>query len=101
LQRASHQWPSSRPGDRKSRIATDGPGGALVEDDAGGGGGAVIAALIAAVTLVMLFLAPEYNRGVLGAAAWFLAGVAYFAFYARRRLILSPEEEFAMSHKKT
>ncbi|HEV8147227.1 MAG TPA: ethanolamine permease [Bryobacteraceae bacterium] len=60
--------------------------------------GAVIAALIAAVTLVMLFFAPEYNRGVLGAAAWFLAGVAYFAFYARRRLILSPEEEFAMSH---
>jgi ethanolamine permease len=60
--------------------------------------GAVVAALIAAVTLVTLFLAPEYNRGVFGAAAWFLAGVAYFALYARRRLVLSPEEEFALRH---
>jgi ethanolamine permease len=62
--------------------------------------GALAAAAIAAVTLVTLFLNPEYNRGVLGAAAWFLLGVAYFALYARRRLVLSPEEEFALRHRR-
>ena len=61
--------------------------------------GAAVAALIAAVTLAALFLNREYNRGVLGAAVWFLLGVAYFAFYARQRLVLSPEEEFAIAHR--
>jgi ethanolamine permease len=65
-----------------------------------GTAGAVAAALIAAVTLVTLFLNPDYNRSVLGAAIWFLLGIAYFAMYARHRLILSPEEEFALEHKK-
>src|ERR1043166_472478 len=62
--------------------------------------GAAVAATIAAATLVTLFLNPDYNRGVLGAAAWFLLGIAYFAVYARRRLVLSPEEEFALAHRK-
>ena len=31
---------------------------------------------------------------------WFLCGIAYFAFYARHRLILSPEEEFAMAQQE-
>jgi ethanolamine permease len=57
--------------------------------------GAVFAAVVAAVTLWTLFVNPDYNKGVIGAAAWFLAGIAYFAFYARKRLILAPEEEFA------
>ena len=61
--------------------------------------GAVAAAGIAGVTLVTLFLNPDYNRSVVGAAVWFLLGIAYFAFYARRRLIRSPEEEFALLHK--
>lgn len=60
--------------------------------------GALAAAVIAMVTLVALFLNPDYRLGVVGAALWFAAGLAYFAFYARTRLILSPEEEFAMSH---
>jgi ethanolamine permease len=63
-------------------------------------GGAAVAAAIAGVTLVTLFLNPDYSRSVSGAALWFLAGLAYFAFYARRRLILSPEEEFAILHQK-
>ena len=62
-------------------------------------GGGVLAAAIAGVTLVTLFLNPDYNRSVLGAAVWFVLGIAYFAVYARRRLILSPEEEFAIRHK--
>jgi ethanolamine permease len=62
--------------------------------------GAAVAAAIAGVTLVTLFLNPDYSRSVSGAAIWFIAGLAYFALYARRRLILSPEEEFAMLHRK-
>jgi ethanolamine permease len=62
--------------------------------------GAAVAAAIAGVTLVTLFLNPDYSRSVSGAALWFIAGLAYFAFYARRRLILSPEEEFAILHRK-
>jgi ethanolamine permease len=61
--------------------------------------GAFIAAGVAAVTLVVLFLNPDYNKGVWGAAVWFALGIAYFALYARKRLVLSPEEEFAMKFK--
>ena len=61
--------------------------------------GAVLTASIAAITLVTLFLNPEYSRGVWGAAVWFLLGILYFALYARRRLVLSPEEEFAVLHE--
>jgi len=58
--------------------------------------GAWIAIAISAVTLVALFLNPDYNKGVYGAAIWFGLGIAYFALYARKRLVLSPEEEFAI-----
>ena len=57
--------------------------------------GAWVAIVIASITLVVLFLNPDYNKGVWGAAVWFALGLAYFAFYARKRLVLSPEEEFA------
>jgi ethanolamine permease len=66
-----------------------------------GNAGAIIAGLIALVTLVFLFLNEEYRIGVIGCAVWFAGGLAYFAFYARHRMILSPEEEFAESHKAT
>jgi ethanolamine permease len=62
--------------------------------------GAVAAMLLAAATLVTLFLNRDYNRGVIGAAIWFFCGLAYFAFYARKRLVLSPEEEFALAHQE-
>ncbi len=65
-----------------------------------GNAGAYIAGLIALVTLVFLFLNNDYRVGVYGCAIWFAMGLAYFAFYARHRMILSPEEEFAMSHKR-
>jgi ethanolamine permease len=62
--------------------------------------GAAIAILIAAVTLVFLFLNLDYRLGVAGAGIWFLCGIAWFALYARKRLILAPEEEFALAHAK-
>lgn len=63
-----------------------------------GNAGAIVAGLIALVTLVFLFLNEDYRIGVFGCAIWFTFGLAYFALYARHRMILSPEEEFAMEH---
>jgi ethanolamine permease len=62
--------------------------------------GAAAAALIAAATLVTLFRNPDYNKGVIGAAVWFLFGLAYYAAIARHRLVLAPEEEAAIAHRK-
>ena len=52
--------------------------------------------ILAAVTLATLFRNPDYNKGVIGAAVWFVLGVGYYAVYARKRLVLSPEEEAAI-----
>jgi len=62
--------------------------------------GAVAAAGIATATLVTLFTNADYNKGVLGAAAWFVLGIAYYVFYARRRLVLAPEEASAAAHER-
>ncbi|NKB99343.1 MAG: amino acid permease [Pseudomonadales bacterium] len=61
-----------------------------------GVGGAVVALIIAIVALLMLFANPDFRTGVIGVALWFLAGLAYFAFYARKRMVRSPEEAFAI-----
>ncbi|MEQ9450661.1 MAG: amino acid permease [Pseudomonadales bacterium] len=63
-----------------------------------GSAGALTALLIAAFALVMLFVNPDFRLGVIGVALWFVAGLGYFAFYARRRMIRSPEEAFAIDH---
>jgi len=65
-----------------------------------GTAGAAAAAIIAAVTLWTLFRAPEYNKGVIGAAVWFLLGIGYYAAYGRRRLVLAPEEQAALEHRR-
>ena len=64
-----------------------------------GHSGAWIAGAIAAVTLVFLFLNPEYVVGVYGCAIWFAAGLVYFAAYGRKTLVYSPEEEFAVNER--
>jgi ethanolamine permease len=51
------------------------------------------------VTIYFQLQDPVFRTGVLGVAIWFSIGVAYFAAVGRRRLILSPEEEFAMEHR--
>ncbi len=59
--------------------------------------GAVAAFSIALVTLVTLFVVdPTYRRIVIAAAIWYALGLLYFAIWARRRLVVAPEEEFAM-----
>src|SRR5204863_4089052 len=62
--------------------------------------GAAIALAVAGTTLIALFLNSDYNRGVIGAAVWFLLGIGYYAGYARHRLVLSPEEASAFAHRK-
>jgi ethanolamine permease len=59
--------------------------------------GAGVSALIAIVSLVALFFNPDYLPGVYGVAIWFALGLIYFAVTGRRKLVLSPEEEFAMT----
>lgn len=59
--------------------------------------GAVVVIAIAAITLIYQFFDPLYRWAALGAATWYLLGMAYFAFYRRHRLVLSPEEAFAVS----
>jgi ethanolamine permease len=62
--------------------------------------GAVITLVIAVVTLVMQLQDPVYRNGVYFAAAWYVIGILYFALYGRRKLVYSPEEEFAVRERQ-
>ena len=42
---------------------------------------------------------PNFTKGVVWVIVWFGVAIIYFALVGRNKLILSPEEEFAMSHK--
>jgi ethanolamine permease len=59
--------------------------------------GASATVLIALVTLYYQLQDPVYRNGVYAAVAWYVLGVLYFAFIGRHRLVLSPEEEFAIT----
>ncbi|MGB8331099.1 MAG: ethanolamine permease [Polyangiales bacterium] len=60
--------------------------------------GAVVALIIALITLVALFVTdPVYQKVVIGASVWYGLGLLWFAAYARHRLVLAPEESFALS----
>jgi ethanolamine permease len=59
--------------------------------------GAVIAGFLAAVALVAIFLNEGYRPGVYGVIIYYVLGVIYFAIAGRNRLVLSPEEEFALT----
>ena len=59
--------------------------------------GAMLTMGIAVVTLIMQITAdPTYRTGIWFVAAWFVLCILYFALVGRHRLILSPEEEFAL-----
>ena len=60
-----------------------------------GRAGAVLALALSALTLVFLFLNPEYRAGVWGCAVWYALGIAYFALRGRHQLVRSPEEQAA------
>jgi ethanolamine permease len=62
--------------------------------------GAVLTVVIALVTLYFQITDPVYQQGIFWVAVWFAVLIAYFAFVGRHKLILSPEEEFALEHAK-
>jgi ethanolamine permease len=62
--------------------------------------GAVIAVVIALVTIGFQLVDPLYRTGVLGVALWYALAIGYFVLYGRKRLVLSPEEAFAVRHRK-
>jgi ethanolamine permease len=62
--------------------------------------GAVITIVIAVVTLTYQVQDPNFFRGVIWVIVWCGVGIAYFALIGRNKLILSPEEEFALEHAK-
>jgi len=58
---------------------------------------ALVALAISAATFVGLFVSdPIYRRVAIGAAVWYALGLAWFALVGRHRLVLSPEERFAV-----
>lgn len=69
-------------------------------------GGAAATIVIAAVTLYYQLQDAAYREGVYAALAWYVLGILYFALIGRHRLVLSPEEQFALAsgqpgHPKT
>lgn len=59
--------------------------------------GAYATIAVCLLTLAYQFFDPLYRWAAIAAAAWYLTGIAYFALFRRHRLVLSPEEEFAVS----
>ena len=61
--------------------------------------GAATVIAISAVTLFYQLQDPNFSKGVLWVIAWFATAGAYFALRGRQRLMLSPEEVFALATK--
>ncbi len=59
--------------------------------------GATVTIVVALVTLYYQLQDPAYRNAVYFVAAFYVLGILYFAVYGRNHLILSPEEEFAVS----
>jgi ethanolamine permease len=59
--------------------------------------GAAVAGVIALMSLGAILYNADYRPGVYGVAIVYVVAVAYFAVAGRHRLVLSPEEEFAMT----
>ncbi|MGQ0383835.1 MAG: amino acid permease [Gammaproteobacteria bacterium] len=62
--------------------------------------GAFVTVVVALLTLYYQLQDPVYRVGVYATAIFYALGLLYFAVIGRHRLVLSPEEEFAMSGGK-
>lgn len=58
--------------------------------------GAIVTLAIALLTLVFQLLDAVFAIGVLWMGVWFALGIAWFALVGRHRLVLAPEEAFAI-----
>jgi ethanolamine permease len=59
--------------------------------------GAVIAGIIAFATFIGFLLIPTFLPAIVAIAVVFVVGLILFALIGRHRLVLSPEEEYALS----
>jgi ethanolamine permease len=59
--------------------------------------GAAVTVVLALVTMYYQLQDPVYRKGVYAALVWYAAGLIYFAFVGRHRLVRSPEETFALN----
>ena len=59
--------------------------------------GAIVAGVVALATLIGIILAPAFFPAIITGVIIFAVGVALFALVGRKRLVLSPEEEYALS----
>lgn len=62
--------------------------------------GAVVTLIVAVATLVMQLQDPVYRNGVYFAAVWYAIGILYFALIGRKKLVYSPEEDFAVRERQ-
>jgi ethanolamine permease len=60
--------------------------------------GAVVAGVIAGITFIGVFINPDFRPAIVAIAVVYAIGLALFGTIGRHRLILSPEEEYAVSH---
>ena len=65
-----------------------------------GNAGAIIAGIIAAATFIGFLLIPTFLPAIIAIAVVYVVGVILFALIGRHRLVLSPEEEYAISGGK-
>lgn len=62
-----------------------------------GVGGAVVAGIIALLVFVGEILNPALTPAIIAVAIIYVVGLLVFALYGRHNLVLSPEEEYALS----
>ena len=63
--------------------------------------GALLTIAICVLTLAYQFYDPLYQKAAIAALVWYLVGLVWFAIFRRSKLVLSPEEEFAMTGGKS
>jgi len=59
--------------------------------------GALVAGLISLVTLILMPFNADYRAVVIWVAVVYVVGLVLFAVFGRKRLVLSPEEEYAIT----
>ena len=59
--------------------------------------GAVFAGAVAALIFVGVMLNEDYRPAIIAIAVIYVVALVGFAIFGRHRLVLSPEEEYAMS----
>lgn len=62
-----------------------------------GNAGAIVAFVIAAITFIGVLLNPTYRPAIIAIAIFYVIGLLVFGLYTRHRLVLSPEEEYAVT----